>query len=49
MPDSVYDNPGVNALDATARRHVHSLLDVRQRELWEFRDGSNDDPEGYNP
>lgn len=39
----------VRDLDAPARRHVVSLVDIRQRELWEFRGGDNDDPDRYDP
>lgn len=44
----IRDDPDVQALDAPARRHVVSLVDVRQRELWEYEDGSNDDPARYS-
>lgn len=37
----------VQDLDPVARRHVVSLVDVSQRELWEFQNGTNDDPERY--
>lgn len=43
--DRIRDDPAVQDLDAPARRHVISLVDVAQRELWEFQDGTNDDPD----
>ncbi len=46
---SIRDDPAVQALDATSRRHVVSLVDVRQRELWEYQDGTNSDPRRYEP
>jgi hypothetical protein len=35
------------ALGKVGARHVASLTDPYQRELWEYRDGTNDDPERY--
>jgi len=37
----------IDHLPAPARRHVESLTDPFQRELWEYRDGTNADPARY--
>lgn len=41
------DDDTRQALGKVAARHVESLTDPLQRELWEFRDGSNSDPARY--
>lgn len=38
---------GFSHLSDPLRRHEESLTDPFQRELWEYRDGTNADPEGY--
>lgn len=38
----------VRAVGKVAARHEASLTDPFQRELWEYEDGTNDDPTGWS-